>query len=77
MAGWIMDHSTSCWMHEGHEECALKAAQGFFQARVAHDQGRARLYGSALTLEASTEEFREVAGLARADLVENHQRLRR
>lgn len=68
------EHSLTCWRNPGHEKCALRAAQSFLTARVAHDQGRLAMYRSALNSGPGRGIDEDVVDLARRQLEENHER---
>lgn len=71
---WGLEHDTTCWQLEGHEDCALRATLSLLQARIAHDQARTRYFRSALKLGGTTAVCREPVALAREELRENHRK---
>lgn len=74
MPSWIADHSPTCWMLAGHEECALRATLSLLATRIEHDRARQSLFRSALRSGLGSDLPRDVVELARSELVENHRK---
>jgi hypothetical protein len=64
-------HSPDCWTY--HEDCAVSSAISYLTARIAHDQGRVKLYRS-LAGEVDDEVRSEAVALARSLMHENSTR---